>query len=324
MHIDEQIFAILPAPSRAKLERLISERELAAAAMHAASDKLQDAIKTHVLLENQVRQQLDSFQGVEILPPQEVFRPSAVRQAKIDTETRLMAPVRAAERRKKAAEEAHERAVARWREYDFVGHCLEWLQGIASLGAPSFKHFTPPLPKVKDAVAEVQRIRRELESLDAAWRAAENAPLPPKTVRERAIAEIDRIAQAGALELNPYNRSGEPLDLERAITQRQTAVRVPGADHPDLILTGKGPGPLAVWLLRDQLVEKINALADALPVEGALDDDEREREFARIAEERLRLERLEEAFIVAMEAEGRFVPRRRNADPRAILEIAEV
>lgn len=323
MDLHEDILSILPTPSRAKLERLINERELAHAALTRAGDKWREESREHHLLAHRVRQQLEKFQGYEVLAPDQVFRPDAVEQAKTETEARLMEPIRAAERRKEAAREAHERAAQKWEGYAFLGECVSWLRRIASLGAPRFEHFAPPPPKTRDAMAEVQRIRRELESLDEQWRAVEDAPVPAKIIREHAVAEINRIAEAGALELNPYNRSGEPLGLERAIRITQNAVKLPGSEHPDLFLSGQGAGPLLIWLMRDVLVQKVDELVETLPQDGALDDDEREREFARIAEERLRLERIEETLIVTMESEGRFVARRRNADPRAILEISE-
>lgn len=70
-------------------------------------------------------------------------------------------------------------------------------------------------------------------------------------------------------------------------------------------------------------MSKRGAMIDQADVVGALTDEEQEQRFRELRARRLELERIEEANIVAAEAEGMFIARRADADPRAILEVAE-
>src|SRR5690606_811454 len=87
-------------------------------------------------------------------------------------------------------------------------------------------------------------------------------------------------------------------------------------------LSGDAGAAFYAWLHRDEIAARITGMIDAaVPKSGVLTDDQRDAEFSRISAKRLELERAEEALIVAMEAEGRTIQRRRDADPRAVLEI---
>jgi hypothetical protein len=78
-----------------------------------------------------------------------------------------------------------------------------------------------------------------------------------------------------------------------------------------------------VWLFQDALIQAVDVMLSTMPQKGAMADDVRDREFARIAGRRLEVERVEEAVIVAAEANGAFIARRQDADPRAVLEVEE-
>jgi hypothetical protein len=138
-----------------------------------------------------------------------------------------------------------------------------------------------------------------------------------------AIAEIDAVAQKGAINLDPHSRAGNPLGLAGAIKITSVPVMVPGDDRPTMMLRGDGGGALFAWLMRDALVARVDDLLAALPQAGALTDDEREIEFRRVSVRRLEIERQEEALVVAAEREGRVIARRRDLDPRALLEVVE-
>lgn len=324
MDFPENILAILPAPSRAKLESLLIERDAARAAYRAASDAWQAARQEHGLLEARVQQQLSQFQGYEVLAPGEAFRRGAAEAAKSETEARLMAPVDAAKRRLDLAAAAMEKAAERQASFGYLENIQQWLSRIVSLGAPRFEHFAPPPPKSRDPVAEVQKLRAELSELDAAWAQAENAPAPVSELKSRFLAELDAIAARGAPKVNHAARAGSPVNLAAALRVRHEPVALPGADAPQFALSGDAGASFFAWLHRDLIAERITALIDAAaPATGALTDDDRDREFSRISARRLELERQEEALIVAAEQEGRAIQRRRDADPRAVLEVAE-
>jgi hypothetical protein len=74
--------------------------------------------------------------------------------------------------------------------------------------------------------------------------------------------------------------------------------------------------------LQPEIEDRIGALIDAVPQDGALSDAARDERFEALAAKRLELERREEALISQAEAAGTIIPRRRNADARAVAEIA--
>lgn len=324
MELSEKALSILPARSRAKFERMIADRDAAHAVVRSTSDALQAARHDFQLLNGRVRAQLEGFGGYEVLPPGQAFRPGAAANARSETEERLMEPVRAAERRRDLAADAHERAVAAWERYAFVEKCGQWLGRMARLGAPRLEHHAPAAPRTKDPAAEIAKIRAELAGLDEAWIAAENAPAPVSELKARALSELDAIAARGAPSVNAAARAGSPVNLAAALRVRHEPVSLPGADAPHFALAGDAGAAFYAWLHRDLIAERITAMIDAAaPAEGALTDDERDAEFSRISARRLEIERQEEALLVAMEAEGRRVERRRDIDPRALLEVAE-
>ena len=196
MDFPENILAILPAPSRAKLESLRIERDAARAAYVAASDAWQAARQEHGLLEARVQQQLSQFQGYEVLAPGEAFRRGAAEAAKSEAEERLMGPVVASKRRLDLAAAAMERAAERQASFGYLENIRQWLSRAAAFGGMRLEHHAPAAPKVRDPLAEIQKLRAELAGLDAAWTAAENAPAPAAELRSRFLAELDAIAAA--------------------------------------------------------------------------------------------------------------------------------
>jgi hypothetical protein len=87
-----------------------------------------------------------------------------------------------------------------------------------------------------------------------------------------------------------------------------------------------GPDALAVlcWLHHDSLIERLEAEIDDLADDSqALDDAERGYREADLTVRILQTERVEEAFIEQAEAAGQMIQRRADADPRAVLGLAD-
>jgi hypothetical protein len=81
---------------------------------------------------------------------------------------------------------------------------------------------------------------------------------------------------------------------------------------------------LFFWLNRDLILEKM--LAEAAEVADdaeALTQEERSRRQQEIAAQKLLAERSEEAIIEAAERDQIVISRRANADPRAVLGLAD-
>lgn len=326
MEIPENILAILPDESRDKLERLISERQAAVDTYRAASDREQEARQALGLVEGSARQRLQMPAGVslDVHPAAALARPTKAEQReRSETEARLLAPVEAAKRRLDLALDARERAAQKQSSFAYLEGVQQWLTRAAAYGGMSLRHHSPAAPNVRDPMAEIQKLRSELASLDAAWAAAETAPCPASELKARALAEIDAIAERGRPSIDPTARAGSPVDLVAALRMKQEAVAL-GDGNTHFALSGDAGAAFWTWLHRDQIGERIAAMIAKLPQAGALSDDERDREFTRISTRRLDIERAEEALTVAMEREGRIVQRRRDLDPRALLEVAEV
>ena len=315
----DEMLSRLPAESRTKVERLDSDRDAAHAAVRAASDALQEARREHGLADASARQRLGAPRGYSIdLHPAAVIMAERAREAERDAEAaRLLAPVEAARRRLDAAVAAHQRAVENWEKYAFLENAAAWLER-AGPGA-SFRHFTVPAPKAPKGgyAAEVDRIRGELAKLDDAWQAAEVAPAPVVDLVARAVASIDAMADRGKPTVYATSRGGDPIHL--GDQTGVAAVQIGEATR----LHGDAGAAFWCWLLRDMMVERVTALIEQAPQKGVLTDEQREQRFAEISAKRLEMERLEEAAIVGAEQQGQTIPRRREADPRAILEIAE-
>jgi hypothetical protein len=127
---------------------------------------------------------------------------------------------------------------------------------------------------------------------------------------------VDAIANKGAITFDPKIRNGDPFRLDRHFNLSIYS----GATGQTLI--GSSGAEVLIWLFRDQLVEGLSAeIGEDAP--GALSYDQREAELGRLSKELLALERQEEALISAAERVGQRIVRRRDADPRAILEVEE-
>lgn len=330
MEFSDNILAILPDPSRAKLEKLLIEWQAARAAYIAAADAEMYARQELGRLEGMARAQLDMPAGVEI----DVHPAAAVVEARRlltksgqaerdEREARILAPVEAARRRLQLALDARDRAAERQNAFAFLEGVSAWLNRAGAFGIGRLKHHAPAAPKTRDPVAEIQKRRAELAGLDEAWQAAEGAPAPVSELKARFLAELDQTVARGAPKVNHAARAGSPVNLSAALRMRQEPISLPGADTPHFALDGDAGAAFWTWLHRDLIAERVISLIDAAPAKGALTDEDRDAEFTRISTRRLEIERAEESLIVAAEKDGRTIQRRRDADPRALLEIVE-
>jgi hypothetical protein len=318
VELDEVLLAVLPAPSRAKLDAALIDQRAARAAYADASDRADETAREVGRIEAIVRQML----------PREQFdtlgRPIAVVDAirRFPSETAgLREPLEHARRQHQLALDAQERAASRQRSFAFLAGVERWLR---AAGGSALRHHAARPPRAKDMGAEIARVRAEIAALDEEFASTKAAPAPADILRAQAVAEIDELAERGALRIAANDRTGKPLNLAAAISIGTHAVDTeagrilgvgPGADGPAI--------PLWTWLHRDTLVKRVEAIIAALPQEGVLTDAQLAQRRAVITARKLDAERVEEATIAAAEKEGRPLERRRNLDPRAFLEIVE-
>lgn len=158
--------------------------------------------------------------------------------------------------------------------------------------------------------ATVESIRADIERIDEETRHAEQAPRPRAEVIKAIEASVDAMAQRGRPKIRMRDQQGDPARLAEMLVVFQMGESVSARSAFDLI----------VWIMRDEIVERVSAL---VPPDGknTLTDKQRDRKLADLAAHKLELERIEESLIESAEAEGRTIPRRPGADPRAILGI---
>tara|TARA_R110002020_G_scaffold150446_1_gene327150 strand:- start:12763 stop:13197 length:435 start_codon:yes stop_codon:yes gene_type:complete len=137
--------------------------------------------------------------------------------------------------------------------------------------------------------------------------------MPVDEVKAEMTATVDAIAARGAPRIDPRIRNGDPAKI-----QQELRLDIVGGNK-----VGDGGSDFFVWLMKDELIKKLNAQADAMKIDGAMSEADREKLFSDLADRRLELERLEESIVVAAAKEGMVIDRRLDADPRAILEVAE-
>ena len=77
------------------------------------------------------------------------------------------------------------------------------------------------------------------------------------------------------------------------------------------------------WLLRDTLLERIDAIVQATDYPEGLPSTERPARRAELEAQLEQLEAREEVAIRALEAEGRQIPRRQEARPELVLAWQE-
>lgn len=296
---------VLPQASRTKLERLVADRDDAVAAMHAASDRAFEAGQAYQRLDIEVRRKIDEL------------RYSSRGEGREEAIARISAPLKPKEADVKRLEAARDRAVVRWETFAFLDDARDWLVDQRRRQV-RFRHHPVTAPKVKDAVAAVEKLRAEIEALDDEWHKVEYAPAPTDDLRSRMVTAVDQIAAQGAPRIHAAARQGDPAGIALKVSP---PVRVGEFTNAT---AGDYGAHFFVWLLRDEIVERVGKLIDAAPQRGVLTDAERVSRFEEIAAKRLELERQEEAVISAAEAAGQHIARRRDADPRAVLEISEI
>ncbi|WP_075657386.1 hypothetical protein [Pseudochrobactrum sp. B5] len=308
LNLSEAILATLPPVSRIKLERQLSDRDAAHAAYRAASDREQEARAELGFVSGLAQQQKEAHQGSTIS-----FQGHRQQEDKQAVAERIDAPVAAAKRALQVAVDARERAAERQNAFGFLDNIETWIRRAGSDGR--FREARPvdlKLTARTDLSAEVAKVRARIAEAEEAFAKAENAPAPASDLKDRAFAEIDRIAALGALKIHPANRSAEPLALARKLA-------IHSGNNNSIV--GTGGSDVMVWLMHEELRKKVSAMIDALPQTGALTDDEREAAFGDLAAARLELERIEEQLISTAEVDGHIIARRVDLDPRAFLGI---
>lgn len=195
-----------------------------------------------------------------------------------------------------------------------------YLNGLGSVGATKLHKGPAPVTQKREApVDAVERCRRRLRELEADRHRIASAPWHSTEAKQRARAEIDTLAERGEPSVLPLIESQEGIYWpERACTDVVVGGR--------LISSFGDPNglPLFFWLNREAITEKIERLIDEVADDNsALTKQNRAERIAEIDRDRLATQRDEEFFIGRAITDGMTVLRRADADPRAVLGLAD-
>ncbi len=179
----------------------------------------------------------------------------------------------------------------------------------------------PKLLKGEAAVTALTRIRDRVQALQDDIQAAIDAPVTSADVKKKMRAQVAALAERGRPDVGPAIDFGEQIRF--AMTPASVFVAGPGGQARGNAEVFDAAGAFA-WLFEDALVKKLDAEIDAAADDtNALTDQDRKARIAAAKKELLEVERQEEALIEAAKATGLTIQRRANADPRAILQLAD-
>ncbi|GAA0607933.1 hypothetical protein [Paenochrobactrum glaciei] len=304
-HDDHLTF--LPKKARAKAVALDEQRSAAAAAMKAANADLEDAYMRRDRVEAADRTAGQTVRpGVEKMPLDDLKRRLAENDDAV-TPAVAKITVEIEERIKPRLDRASEafQAIAA-----VVDNAASWIGEAKRAGVKLTDAPTPAKPKSGEFLKEIDRVRNEIDEIEDALDRVEAAPCTLAEVRSAIIAEIDEIAERGRPNISYTNRAASPLRLDTAL---------------GFVNSPRGPrvAETIVWAMQDIIKERALSLVGDIEPDGALTEAQRDAEIDRLTAELLDANRREEAVITAAAAVGMSVPRRRDCDPRALLEIVE-
>ncbi len=199
------------------------------------------------------------------------------------------------------------------------GYLTEGLRGVGD-AIKLHKGPDPSPHKGESLVDAVERCRRRLRELDADRHRIASAPWHSAAAKLRARAEIEKLAERGRPSVLPVieSQDGAISWAGRAFTDFVVGSRL-------LTATGDPSAlPLLFWLHRDTLIERIEAEIDALADDAnALTAEQRAEQIKEIDRDQLAVQHEEEHWIGKAVDDGANLLRRPDADPRAVLGLAD-
>lgn len=172
---------------------------------------------------------------------------------------------------------------------------------------------TPSVPKNSSIVTEIEKVRGQIQKLKDERQAIYDAPAPTSEALAIATGQIERIAEAGAIDVMPCVESGRPFLGPDGLPLGGATVL-----EPRELLS------LIVWLNKDALLKRLESeILSKADDRSALTNSDRIARLRANAAAILAAERVEEALVELGEADGKTIPRRGECDPRAILGLAD-
>lgn len=285
----------LPQQVREKLERLRDERAIAHSALRVFSDKA--AEKAHDI--EQVQRRIAELKSHYNLPDNDPH---------VLAERESLKNLRAAQSKFQEEVDVH---TAIWSPQSrLVQHLEDYLQRLGNRSCAAADPW--PMPKLgrnetrADAVA---RLRGELMALREEIHIAQHAPITAEAAKKIVRNQLDQIAEAGRPDVFRAIEGRRPLQFPQIQLRNDELV-----DAFSVI----------VWTFKSDIFNRIASEIDQNADDAsALTDEERANKVKKLKLDALRLQRDEEAMIVAAAVEGQIIIRRPDADPRAVFGLAE-
>lgn len=169
------------------------------------------------------------------------------------------------------------------------------------------------LEKGETPAPALERRRARIEQLRVEIFDAENAPITSEAAKNIARRHIESMAAAGRPNVLTTLEGRRPPRLARRVDGAR------GAHDGEIDVEA-----LICWLHRDALIAAIEkAIDEDADESSALSDEERATRISKAKREMLAVQREEEIFFGLCKARGLAVSRRADADPRAVLGLAD-
>lgn len=171
-----------------------------------------------------------------------------------------------------------------------------------------------PSPPTGDLSAAVSQLRDQVEDIKAQIREIRAAPLPLEDLKAKATALVERLANAAHPRLQAANGELELRFAAHGVAIAETAE--PNRDGRLL--------KIMAWLYPEMIERRMHALLDAKVADetaDAISEEEKASRISTLKDLLLKLEREEEAAIVAAAATGHLIPRRQRCNPLAVLGV---
>ena len=288
----------LPGEAAEKLYAIRAEEQARYAAFRAISDELTDTRTELQAAEAEARRFEDQVHGLgdDLAAPVRNQRAGRIEALRKDLARR---------------QKVYDARAAAWQPVRALLHLLEDYVASAARVEAFAGNVTRP---TGDPRAAVEKARRRVEELRVEIARTEAAPVPSGVAKARAVAEIDALAARGAPDVLGLVEGAEGVRWPRTAAHGRGGATVAVVDTLGLAAF------LHADALKAAVVAEIDRRADD---EAALSDEQRATRLADLATAQLAMERQEEAAVEAAAAAGFTVERRPDADPRAVLGLAD-
>ena len=301
-----------PAFILAKIEVINDLRDEALATVNARQDAVNRARRERDNLEADRRRLEESIQGLRFH--------SAI---STDTKHRIAQADEALEiasTKFEAAWAKLEAAQAVWEPRGQISTALDYFlrhhPDLSSLTEAA--HPTPAkLTGSQGWAGALARVRDDLAKIDADAHSVRTAPMPSEEAKGAARQHVAELAERARPDVRGLVEFGRGIEWPRQTLQNAGGAGIANVHIPD----ARG---LMAWLHMDEMIAALEVEIDAVADDGqAIPAAEREARLEQIAKDKLHAERREEAVIEAAADAGTALERRPDADPRAVLGIAD-